>query len=104
MSNFEMRDMSWETFGKYQFGTKHDDGLWYADSDFVLGKPKKGSLPSPWQDTPEQIALAKRMHEAAALKEASAAINIHQAPKYSPPTATKEGWFSRLLRGKMWGG
>lgn len=46
MIELEMVDISYETFGKYQYCTMYE-GRWYADSDFVNGKPKKGAIPSP---------------------------------------------------------
>jgi len=46
----EVRDVSHETFGKYQYCTSYE-GVFYADSDFDhsfgVGKPKKGAIPSP---------------------------------------------------------
>jgi len=59
-------DISAQTYGKYQFCTKAKDGMWYADDDFTggagCGKPKRGALPSPSQDTPELTARAREMH------------------------------------------
>ena len=47
----EMRDISAEVFGKYQFCTKGPDGKWYSDQDFEYGngcgEPKEGAIPSP---------------------------------------------------------
>lgn len=49
-STFQMRDISAETFGKYQHCTGYE-GVMYADSDFESGygrgKPKIGAIPSP---------------------------------------------------------
>lgn len=81
---FQMIDISAQTFGKYQHCTMHK-GLWYADADFDVGygvgTPKSGSLPSPWQDTPEKVALARRLHEEAAQAAASRALKAAHQPK-----------------------
>lgn len=70
MDNIQVKDISYQVFGKYQYCTQAKDGMFYADSDFDLGfgvgKPKKGSLPSPQQSTAELTEKARAMHEAAA--------------------------------------
>jgi len=47
---FGWKDISRETFGKYQNCTQYD-GKWYADEDFDrgpgIGKPKRGAIPAP---------------------------------------------------------
>lgn len=48
-----MKDISRETFGKYQYCTMHY-GLWYSDEDFGdgggCGRLKWGSIPQPGPD------------------------------------------------------
>lgn len=70
--NLNVEDISAQTYGKYQYCTKARDGMWYADSDFTLGsgcgKPKRGALPCPEQDTPELTKRARKMHEESARK------------------------------------
>lgn len=49
----QVKDISREVFGKYQFGTKHY-GLWYSDEDFSsqcgIGNLKWGAIPAPGPD------------------------------------------------------
>jgi len=70
IQNMSFKDISAETYGKYQHCTMGPDGLFYADSDFTggagFGRVKRGALPAPNQDTPEKTAQAMAMHEAAA--------------------------------------
>jgi len=60
-------DISAQVYGKYQYCTKAKDGMWYADDDFTrgdgFGKPKRGALPNPQQDTPELTERARKIHE-----------------------------------------
>lgn len=89
MTQFEMKDISSQTYGKYQFCTKAKDGMWYADSDFEhpggFGNPMRGALPAPHQDTPELIAKAKAMHEASARRAVSSVLGGRQRPARQPP-------------------
>lgn len=75
---FEMVDVSYEYYGKYQHCSKAKDGMWYADCDFGIGagcgELRKDALPSLSQDTPELISKAKQMHEAAAQRIVQAAL------------------------------
>lgn len=67
--SFVFRDLSAGVFGKYQYCSKgpNTDGLWYADADLGLdGRPRRGALPNPRQDTAEDVARATAMHEASA--------------------------------------
>lgn len=81
--DYEVKDMSAEVFGKYQFATQYN-GVWYSDADFTdgpgIGKPKPGAIPAPFQDTPELRAWAKQMRE---------------NPPPPPPAA--KSWWQRLL-------
>lgn len=64
----KMIDISYQTYGKYTNCTMNEsDGLFYADSDFMLGGGlKPGSLPSPHQDTASKTEKARAMHKKAA--------------------------------------
>lgn len=43
----ELRDISYEAFGKYQHCTKYGD-YWYSHGDFdQWGKPNDGAVPDP---------------------------------------------------------
>lgn len=87
MTQWAMRDLSYEVYGKYQFCTMAEDGMWYADVDFEhpggFGKPKKGALPSPRQDTPELTARAKALHEASARSAVNNVLNVTKYPTES---------------------
>lgn len=69
----QMKDISQETYGKYQYCTGGKDGLMYSDDDFEYGAGcgdlKKGALPSPWQSTPELTAKAKVIRDKAENEE-----------------------------------
>ena len=97
---FKFTDISAEVYGKYQFCTQNKaDGLFYADSDMVLGRPRKGALPSPhMQDTPELTAKARAMHEAAALETAQRAINAIYHPPEPEPQHIR-GWIFAFFCG-----
>ncbi len=94
MAEFEMTDISAEVFGKYQCCTMGPDGLWYADGDFPLrngGKPARGALPSPHQDTPEQTAVARDAHR----KAADGLLGSVLGDKADTPL---RNWFARAWR------
>jgi hypothetical protein len=90
--HFTMRDISAQTYGKYQFCTLHKDGLWYADIDFDRGKPKRGALPCPDQDTPALTERARAMHAQAAAKMIAEVLS---PPRASPP---RPSLLARLYR------
>ncbi len=52
----EMRDVSREAFGKYQYGTMCW-GLWYSDEDFLLGN---GCGPLKWGSVPDPSCADRR--------------------------------------------
>ncbi len=69
-------DVSAQYFGKYQHCTLATDGMWYADSDMIGSRPKRGALPSPRQDTPAARQRALELHECAAKAAADRALGI----------------------------
>jgi hypothetical protein len=55
------KDISAQTFGKYQNCSMAADGMWYADCDFTWRGLKPGALPSPFgQRTLELNQKAER--------------------------------------------
>lgn len=73
-----MRDISAETFGKYQYCTKNkEDGLFYADSDFGWDGLKPGALPAPNQHDPEKTARAQKIIQAHAAKITKRVLRSH---------------------------
>ncbi len=91
--SFTMKDISAETYGKYQHCTLAKDGMFYADEDFIgWGRVKKNALPAPHQDTPELTAKAQAMHEKAAAKTTSDALGMKVKP-----ALTLVGKVKRLL-------